>query len=81
MIALDGPARDNRIGVTTIDRIGHDKFELARLVASPRQTELVVAFDPKIDAPAQGLRQGRQRLDRGRTGRVLATGEVSEIHG
>jgi len=48
VVALYGTAREDRVGAL-LQGIGHDKLELARLVATAGQPGLVVPLDPQSD--------------------------------
>ena len=62
-----------------LQRVGHQKLELAGLVAAARQAGAVVALDPQVRA-AEMFGQAGQRLQRrGQVGKVQA-GKSGKMH-
>src|SRR5439155_11951312 len=55
------------------------KLELARLVATGRESEQVVSLDPDLRA-AEGAREAGEEFERGRPGGVAAAREAGQVH-
>src|ERR1700687_459232 len=63
MVRLYSPDRDQRVGVGS-NRIGHNVFELAQLVAAESQPRMaILAFGVKLDLAAQMRAEAFQLLD------------------
>ena len=82
MVGLRRAAGDQ--GVSALrQRVGHQKLQLAGLVAAGRQAQHVIALDPDIGAAtggaggAQGLGEMRQKFERGRAPGVTAARETT----
>jgi hypothetical protein len=81
VVGLRRAAGDQRVR-TFRQRVGHQEFELAGLVAAGKQAEHVVALDPDLGALPTGAggrqcgRKARQRLQWRDEGGVAAAGKT-----
>ena len=79
MVGLDGAGRDQRVAPLR-ERIRHQEFELARLVAALRQPGAIVALDPEARS-ADDAAQAVEGLERRWRMRQADAGKTIEEHG
>ncbi len=78
VVGLGRALRHHDVGALP-DRLGHQVFELARLVAARAETGAVVALDPQL-RPREPGGKALHRLERGGPVAEADTGEAGEVH-
>ena len=81
VVGLDAADRDQRVAALG-DRLGHEIFELAHLVAAEGEAAVaVVALGEDLDLAAETGGEAGQLFDRRRAEGQLVAGKAVELHG